>query len=140
MKLKDMDQVEAWSSGVMLPVGWHLVTVDEAEEGTSSGQHPQLELAFTGNEGSIRDWLVDTEAARGKIKSMLEAAGIEIGGGDWELDPSSLVGRKLEIYVGEEPDRDDPAKMRRRVKAYRPPQGGNGSSGGAVSGQPDLPF
>lgn len=118
--LKDMDKVDAWSGGGILGAGAHTVYVDRAEEGTSSGGHPQIELEFRSAQGagSIRDWLVCIESTAGKVRSLLDATGIEPQAGEWQFEPRMLVGRKLDIRVSEEPDRNDPSKTRSRVQEY----------------------
>ena len=57
---------------------------------------------------------------RGKIKQMLEAAGVEVKEGDWDFDPQTLVGKKVRIHVGEKQDYNDPSKTRLRVQGYTP--------------------
>ena len=106
MKLKDMDKVEAWSGtgGTLLGVGPHNVTIETVEEGKSGNDNPQLELELTGEAGSIRDWIVVVPQTYGKVKSVLEAAGITVQEGDWDFNPQSLVGKRVRIIVGEEAD------------------------------------
>ena len=49
-----------------------------------------------------------------------------------------LIGKRLDIFVSQEPDRDNPSKMRLRVQSYNAPTAGsNGSDGGSDD---DLPF
>ncbi len=133
MKLKDMDKTEAWSSNVMLPVGWHTVTITEAEEGKSSNDNPQIELRLEGENGSIRDWLILTEKSMGKIKAAIVACGIEVKGGSWDFDAETMVGRQVRIFVGEEDDRQNPGQKRKRVMAYD-------QAGTDVPDDGDLPF
>ncbi len=146
IKMSGMDKVEAWSAGAsMLTPGSHNVYVATADEGTSSGGHPQIELEFFTDDGtgSIRDWLVLSPAAYGKAKALLNAVGITSDSEEFELEASDLIGRKLEIIVGEEPDYNDPAKMRRRVQAYKALSDVPGDTSGLGSDgdkQSDLPF
>ena len=151
MKLSDMDQTEAWAAGAILPPGWHDVAIVSSEEGKSSGGYPQIELEYEGSAGTIREWMVVTEKSKGNVKQLLNAAGIEAQGGEWDWDPASLIGRKVGILVVEEPDYNDPTKVRSNVSAHRPPgQGANdlpvkggepGPAGvGAKKAEDDIPF
>lgn len=147
MKLKDIDKVEAWKGGGVLPPGWHEVTIESCEEGESSNGNPQLELEYTNDEGSIRDWLVVIEKTYGKVKRLLEAAGVKIEEGDWDLNPKDLEGRRLGIRVQEEPDYKDPTQTRLRVQAYRAlsdvpgdTTGLNNGDSKAADAEDDIPF
>lgn len=140
MKLKDMDKVEAWTGGI-LPVGPHIVTIEKVEEGKSSGGHDQLELEFvaTDGQGSIRDWLVVIPSTYGKVKQLLDACGIDTESGDWDFKPDTLRDKTLGIRVGEEPDRQDATKMRKRVLAYIPADDA-AKTDVPASNNDDLPF
>lgn len=136
MKLTGLDKVEAWKGEGSLPPGAHEVTIESLEEGTSKNNHPQWTIEYGNDLGSIREWMVVIPESYGKVRRLIEAAGIEVKGGDWEFDPSTLVGRKVRIIVGEEPSQDDPNKKFRRVQAQQPPQSGNGQGAAADN----LPF
>ena len=139
MKFNDMAAVEAWSARLMLPVGRHTVSILEATEGESSGGHPQFELEFGNDLGTIRDWLTYTPNSAGKIRQFLDAVGIESQDGDMEVNEGDLIGKHLMVRIFEEPDREDPSKMRRRVGAYEPAtEGANDLPGGADAD--DIPF
>lgn len=104
IKVTDLDRVETWSAGVTLPPGRHLCEITSVEEGTSSGGHDQLILEMTavaGPEvgGTIRDWIVVVPTTYGKVRQILEAAGIEIEGGDWEIPVGRLNGARVAILV-----------------------------------------
>lgn len=118
--VKDLDKQEAWSTNAMLPVGWHEVTVKTSAEGESSGGYPQIELEMEAPLGTIRDWIVVTEATRGKVVQLLEAVGIEIQGGEWDISVGAIAGKKVGIKVGEEPSFNDPSTLRKKVQAYVP--------------------
>jgi len=128
IEMENLKEVESWSGGAaMLPVGWHTVRIAYAKEGQSSGGHPQVEMEFVGAAGaSIRDWIVFAPAKRAgevpfawkRAKGLLEAAAIDIPDGKMVFPTEQLQGRKLDIYVGEEPDYNDPTKTRRRVQGY----------------------
>lgn len=122
----DLTEVEAWSGAGILPPGTHVCRIEDAEEGESSGGHPQIQLdlrAITGEHegGTIRDWIVVIPATLGKVRAVLEAADVEIPEGAFELDASVFVGRLVRIVVREEPSPD--GTRRARVKAYERPDG-----------------
>jgi hypothetical protein len=146
--LKGVGEVEAWSSDVMLPTGWHKVTIESAEEGTTSNGNPQIEMQFAGGGGTIRDWLVVIEKTMGKVAQLLDAVRIDRTGID-AIDAKMLEKRSLYIYVGEEPDQKNPGKTRRRVQSYaaKLPDGAslpadtNGLGGSGPEGaDEDIPF
>jgi hypothetical protein len=145
-KLKDLDKVEAWKGGAMLPLGWHTVTIESADDSEkSSGGHDQVELRFTGKLGDIREWMVFTPNSLGKAVALLNACGIEVKGGNWEFPTGELPGKALSIFVGEEDDRKKPGQKRRRVQAFEAagkgtPLGDGASSNGAGGDGDDLPF
>lgn len=119
IQVKDFDKVEAWKGAPMLPLGWNTVTIETAEEGRSSGDNPQVELQYIGDGGSMRDWVVFTEASLGKAKALLKATGHPAADkAEFEFPTHELPGRSLRVFVGEEQDYKDPSKMRRRVQAY----------------------
>lgn len=105
------------SGNPYLGEGTHEVVVDEVEEGTSSGGHPQLQVTFKNDAGqTIRDWLYPTRAAF-RVQGLWEAAGLawpEEGG---EIDESDLLGRRLLIVVA--PDTYQ-GVTRDKVKDYQP--------------------
>jgi hypothetical protein len=136
----NLDGVEAWSGGEILPPGKHPVRIDSAEEGQSSGGHPQVELTFTAIAGEhagagIRDWLVVAPAAMGKVRQFLEAVGFQIPPGDFYLPTGQLVGRRLSVVVREEPNQQ--GEKRSRVKVYEAaaPPGGQGNGYGQPPAQ-----
>lgn len=104
MKVQNLNETEAWGAGTVLSPGRHLCQIDRADEGQSSGGHPQIELevrAIAGPEagGTIRDWMVVIPSSYGRVRQLLEAAGIEVQGGDWDLPVGQLVGRKVAVIV-----------------------------------------
>lgn len=124
MKVENLDQQETWGVGGILSTGDHLCICDSAEEGTTSRDNPQIEMkwrAIAGpqNGDSITDWLVVLPQTYGKVKQMLEAVGITVQGGDWDIPVSSIVGRKAYVVVRQEADQSDATKMRDRVQGYR---------------------
>jgi hypothetical protein len=143
----NLDGVEPWAAGEILPPGEHVCRIDSAEESTSSGGHPQFELEMrcTAGDyvgGSIRDWIVITSATLGKVRQLLEATGLQIPSGAFAFDASSLRGRGVKILVREEPTQDGTG-TRSRVKAYMAASGDNGFAApagviGAASSQLPL--
>jgi hypothetical protein len=146
----EMAATEAWSGGVMIPPGKHVVTVQEAAEGKSSGNFPQIELRLEASDGaSIRDWIVVIPQTYGKVKQLFEAAGKPIQDGQEEVTAQALLGCRLLITVQEKPDRVDPSKTRTRVEAYEPVPGQAGvpsasyppaTAQGAGAINDDIPF
>jgi len=119
VKLEGIEEVDAWSSSVLLPVGWHDVTIEEADEGSSTNGYPQIEMRFANAQGDIREWMVVIPSSMGRVKSLLMAAQVAFGEAE-DFDPSVLKGKKLSIYVGTEESLKEPGKMRAVVKAFAP--------------------
>lgn len=151
MKVENLDQAEAWSARTILGPGKHQVVIESAEESTSSGGHPEIQLEFEGigasAGGGIKDWLVVIPKTYGKVKMLLEAAGIAVEGGDWDMPVASLKGKKVAIYVTQKPDRNDPTKVRSEVVGYEPvgdtdgvPMDTNGLGAGEKIADEDIPF
>lgn len=149
MKLGSMQNVEAWKAGGPPPPGTYLARIDSAEEGTSSGGHPELQLSWTVIDGEydgaeIREWLVYTPAAIGKFKALIQATGVEVNQEDAELQPDALIGRHALIVVRTEPGRNDSTKVFSVVKGYRPaPQEAvSAAANGHTAAKPNagLPF
>lgn len=139
-----LDGVEAWKGGGILPPGTYTVEISSAEEKTSGGGNPQVEveLRAIGGEcdgGTIRDWITITEAAFGRIRQFLEAVRYTIPVGEFEMPVKELVGRQCSILVREEPY---DGQMKSKVKAYEPVNGSDVTPAGAASGVKDdsLPF
>lgn len=133
MKLGNLENVEAWKAGGMPPAGTYTARIDDASEGTSTNGYDQLELSWTvvGGEhdgAECRDWLTITEATRGKVVALLQATGIVVGAGDFELKVGDLIGRTAQIVLRKEPKYNDPDKMVTKVAGYKeaPSNGSNG--------------
>lgn len=152
----NFDDVEAWSGGVILGPGTHVVRCTSADdEKPSSGGHPQIELeleAISGEEqgASIRDWQVVTPGSRGRVLQMLLAFGATIPRGDWNLDAKHLVGKTCVIVVRKKEKGDGSKDMVSRVEAYRPATDDETAAavgkvkdafpGTTEANEPDLPF
>jgi len=126
-------QAEAWEPQLdqMMPEGNHVATIEEAQDGTSSGNYPQIELRLVNDKGAIRDWLVITQVSIGKIVALATAAGVELPEDSDIADIASLrlkqsyidklVGKKVGVVIRSEPDYKDPTKTRLRVQGYVDP-------------------
>lgn len=120
----NFDDVEAWSGGVYLNPGSHVVKIVSAEEGKSkSNDNPQIQIeleAVSGPEAgaTIRDWWTITPSTLGKIKQHLQALGANLPAGQFNLDASTLVGQSCKIVVREETKNDGSGDTRNVVAAY----------------------
>jgi len=126
------ETAEAWdvSTGTILPKGNHVVVIDDAQDNTSSGGYPELDLWMSNSDGTCRDWLVITENSIGKIAALADAVGVERPK-EGEFDPETLrlsadwirklVGKKAGIVVREEDDARNPGQKRTRVAGYVDP-------------------
>jgi hypothetical protein len=155
---------KAWAVGEgILPAGDHVVEVLEASgTGTSSGGYPQIEVKVGNADGEIRDWIVVIPSTIGKVVQLTDAVGlprpedaqVEADGPGFRLDPKyldQLIGKKVGVLVRQEPDRNDPTKMRDRVKGYVPASdigpsdvpadtAGLGNGGSPATDDEDIPF
>ncbi len=127
----DLTDVEAWTGGGGLPPGTYDVSIEEATEGTSSGGYGQFELLLTCPQGRMRDWLVIVPKTLGKLRALIEAAGLSVPSGEFDFDPSELVGKLVQIDVAEE---TYDGKARARVQGYRPSAKQRGAAGKTSSG------
>jgi hypothetical protein len=133
MSPSPFEQADAWEVQTerILPDGNHIVTIEEANNGRSRNQHPQIELKLANPEGSIRDWLVITESTVGKVVQLAQAAGVDVPGEDdiqqglqlkdeWVF---RLSGKTVGVVVREEPDNrpDHYGESRPRVQGYVEP-------------------
>jgi hypothetical protein len=122
---------EPWevSTETILGPGNHVVTIVEAEDGTSSGGHPQVSLLLKNREGQIRAWQVITDASIGQIVALAQSAGIQLPGDEDIVEGlrlrqsyyDRLIGKQVGIVVREEPSWKDPTKMRSTVAGYVDP-------------------
>jgi hypothetical protein len=153
---------KAWAVGEgILPAGDHVVEVLEASgTGTSSGGYPQIEIRVGNADGEIRDWIVVIPTTIGKVVQLTDAVGldrptdaqVEADGPGYRLDPKyldQLIGKKVGVLVRQEADRNDPTKMRDRVKGYVPhgdigpsdvPADTSGLSDAKPADDEDIPF
>lgn len=146
------NEVEAWSGGALMPPGRHLCTLDQVAEGTSSGGHPQIEVTMVVAAGahigcSARDWIVVTDNSLGRVRQFLEAAGVEINEGEFEIPFGALLGRKVTVLArqGHKPDGSEKLE----IAAYMSPDAAGadvpvddlpGEPVGAGARDDDIPF
>jgi hypothetical protein len=143
----NLEGVEAWKGGGLIPAGTHTVEITGVEEKTSSNGNPQLEveLRAVGGEADgaqLRDWLTLTAAASGRVRQFLEAVRYEIPTGEFEVPTSQLVGRQCVIVVREELYQGE---TKNKVRAYEQTQGdlpvSSRTTAAATGSQgSDLPF
>jgi hypothetical protein len=137
---------EAWSPGGSILTARkepYLCTIREIEQGTSSGNYPQLTVRFGNEEGEITDWIV-TKAV-GKVVALAESAGVGRPN-DQQVRPEgegfvfhpdwikSFEGKQIGVVVRQERDRTDPTRMRDRVAGYTTPDKAQGPSAGGGAG------
>lgn len=119
MKIDDLQEVEAWKGGAYLGIGIHDVKCIKAEETTSSNDNPQIELEWESIAGeekgsTIKDWIVVIPATLGKVKQMMEACGVDIPKGAFDLNVTDILGCHTRIVVRKE----NPGDKYPRVAAY----------------------
>ena len=146
MKLGSLKDIEPWRAGGPPPPGSYTARIDDAGEGQSKNGYPQLTINWTVVGGDydgaeITDWLTITEATRGKVVALLNATGVEITDGDFELNPADLKGRKAQIVCRAEPSYKDPSKTVTKVAGYKAaPDGGAPATNGNSSGDHEAPL
>lgn len=134
------EEAAAWdvATGTILSAGDYVLEVKKAEAGQSSGGYFQIELECGNDDGHIRDWLVVTQNAVGKVAQLADAAGIaRPTDGEFDANPGGLapgsvsissawidrlVGKKLGVVIREVEDYNDPTKTRTRVQGYVTPE------------------
>ena len=146
----DFTTTDPWevSTDTILPAGNYVGTITEAEDDTSSGGHPQINLRLEDEEGrgAIRDWLTITEASFGKVVALAQAASCQPteaeqkgfadkGGRAPKSWLNKLVGKRVGFVVRDEPDYKDPTKMRQKVQGYVLPERVAGKTGPAPSSE-----
>jgi hypothetical protein len=141
----NLDGVEAWKGGGILPAGTHAVEITEATEKTSRNNHPQVELEFRAiggdyDGGTIRDWVTVIPEAFGRIRQLLEAVHYAIPAGEFEMPSNELVGKQCVIVVRDELYNGE---TKSKVKAYQALRGDVPATVGAPASNghdEDLPF
>lgn len=93
----------------LITPGQYQVIVTDASEGASKLKGtPCLELHLELLDGgefkgrALVDWLYLTPKAKWRVRQFLEAAGVAIPDGDFDLDPATLIGKQVRIQVKHE--------------------------------------
>lgn len=136
MRIPDLSGTEAWKGGDTLPPGRHRVAVSEAKEDQARSGNLQLvlKLRAVGGDyqgGTITDWITITANTLGRVKQVLQALGRPIPEGEFDLQPSSLIGAEAEIFIKTEPKQDGSGN-RNVVSAYTAADGAPAASNGAA--------
>jgi hypothetical protein len=148
IEIPSLNEVDPWKASSILPPGWHLCDVDSAEEGTSSGGHPQFEIRLMAIEGehqgsTITDWLVITQGSLGRVKQVLDALGVPIPEGNFSVEARQLIAKRARVLVALEPKQDG-SGTRSTVKGYQAVEGASASNGSQIGdplpGEPEIPF
>lgn len=128
MKLpENIHEADPWAADDQVQPGVYLAKVSQAEEKTSSGGHPMIVLTWRIEDGQfmgaeLRDWVVITEGAAGKVVALLQYTGTPIPA-DGMLNPRTLIGRSALIVVRAEDYTDRETgdiKSSTKVKGYKP--------------------
>lgn len=119
----NLDGVDAWKGGEILPAGRYQVECVETGHGTSAGGFFELQLtweALNGEHqgGQLRDWIQVTEHTFGKVKQLMLAVGMTLPAGQFKLQADPFKGRRCEIIARDRPKPD--GTPRTEVQAYEP--------------------
>lgn len=144
----DYGEAEAWQVSTVLPIGNHVITIDDALSDFNRNNNPEIQLWISNNAGNMRDWVAITEKSIGKVAALFDAAGVQRPQ-PGEFDPQTgkltqqcvdrLKGKKAGVVVREEPDFKDPSIMRNRPAGYVPvSQIGGMPGGGSASSAPST--
>lgn len=120
----DFSGEEAWKGTPLLGPGKHTVTVEDIEEGESSGGHPQVQVELASDEGQIRDWIVLTAGSLGRLLMLTEAAGLDnpgkvkIPSKEWSAYVGQLGHKRVRIFVQEQ---EYQGETKNRVVSYEAP-------------------
>jgi hypothetical protein len=117
-----LENVEPWQGGTVLSPGSHPVRCTDAEEGRSAGGHFELHLTWeaTGGPekgGTIQDWVQVTQSTLGKVRQLMEACGVSVPAGEFELSAAKLQGAQCTVVVRERPT--NKGTMRNEIVAYQ---------------------
>jgi hypothetical protein len=116
---------EAANTGV-LPEGEYLARIADAKESTSKAGNDMLVLDFVVENGTwkgaeVRDWVVPgNPMGAGRLKVIMQAAGLPTPDGSFELRVEDLVDKRLEVSVRHEAYE---GSMKPKIKAYAKPVG-----------------
>lgn len=93
--------VDKGQDKALLPDGKQHVTIADIEEGTSENKGvPFFAVRFENEDGYVSHRFYQSPAGMSNIVSLFERVGIDVNEGD-ELDTKQLIGKELDIEVGE---------------------------------------
>lgn len=122
MKVNDLTEVSDEPVTTLVAPGTYAVIVTDAEERTASTGTQGVALDLEISEGSDKgrglwDTCWVTEKAMWRVKKMLAALQFPIPEGEFDLDPSELIGRRMFVTVDHE---EYDGKTRVRVQDMAP--------------------
>lgn len=125
MKVNDLTEVSEEPVSTLIAPGTYSVIVTDAEERTAStgteGIGLDLEIVEGSDKGrGLWDTCWVTEKAMWRVKKMLVALQFPVPEGEFDLDPSQLIGRKMFVVVDHE---EYDGKTRARVVDMLPDAG-----------------
>ncbi len=126
----------------LFELGQHIVEISSINDGLSEQkQTPFFQCKFENSGGFIRERYYNTENSLWKIIDLFRACGFEVKA-NTTLDTADLIGKKLEIEIGEEQYIDrltgEVKQAKRVVKLERFGEGDEEGEKGSEEG--DLPF
>jgi hypothetical protein len=129
----DFENLEPWdpttSSPSLLPVGDHVVTIDNVESSKTRNGNNQLVVDASNANGSRKDWIVYAEenGAR-KVVALAKAAGVRLPGEDDQKADGQLTDAYAGLFAGKtagmvvrlEDSYKNPGTQEPRVKGWVP--------------------
>ena len=108
--------VEKGQDKPLLNDGRQHVTITDIEEGTSENKGvPFFAVRFENEDGFVSHRFYQSRAGMSNIISLFERVGIDVQEGD-ELDTKQLIGKELDIEVGERSYNDPNTGNERTLK------------------------
>jgi len=126
MKLEDLTKVsDEETPATLIGPGTYETTITDATEGASSKGTPCIQLDLEIMQGDykgrgLKDWVYVTDRAMWRVKQLLSAAQFPFPEGEFDFDPSTLIGRKVIVEVTHEVYNGD---VKTRVADYRQVEG-----------------
>ncbi|WP_460909375.1 hypothetical protein [Spirosoma areae] len=108
--------VEKGQDKALLADGPHTVTITDIEEGTSENKGiPFFAVRFENDEGYVSHRFYQSRAGMPNIVGLFEQAGIDVQEGA-KLDTNQLIGKQIDIEVGERSYTDPETHNERTLK------------------------
>jgi hypothetical protein len=108
--------VEKDQAKPLLADGHHTVTIAKIDEGTSENKGiPFFAVRFENEDGYVSHRFYQSRAGMSNIVSLFEQAGIDVKEGD-TLDTKQLIGKQVDIEVGERSYNDPETGNERTLK------------------------